>query len=84
MIPTQDVLDRMQARLVKRPDVLDRRRETVDLPFGSVKQWMNQGALLMCGLEKPRAEFRLTALACNRRRVLIIVEFAELMAAVAA
>ena len=84
MIPTQDVLDRMQARLVKRPDVLDRRRETVDLPFGSIKQWMNQGAFLTRGLKKLRAEFSLTALAYNRRRVLIIVEFAELMAAVAA
>ena len=84
MIPTQDVLDGMQARLAKRPDVLDRRRETIELPFGSIKQWMNHGALLMHGLKKLRAEFSLTALACNRRRVLIIIEFAELMAAVAA
>jgi hypothetical protein len=37
------VLDRMQARLAERPDVLDRRRETVEHPFGTVKQRMNQG-----------------------------------------
>ena len=48
------VLDRMQARLAKRPGVLDRRRETVEHPFGSIKQWMNQGAFLMRGLEKVR------------------------------
>ena len=45
---------------------------------------MNQGTFLMRGLEKVRAEFSLTALAYNLRRVLNIVAFAELMAAVAA
>ena len=82
-LENEAVLDRMQARLAKRPDVLDRRRETVEHPFGSIKQWMNQGAFLMRGLKKVRAEFSLTALAYNLRRVLNIVEFAELMAAVA-
>ena len=72
-----------RARLAKRPDVLNRRRETVEHPFGTIKQWMNQGAFLMRGLKKVRAEFSLTALAYNLRRVLNIVEFAELMAAVA-
>ncbi len=74
----------MQARLAKRPDVLDRRRETVEHPFGTIKQWMNQGAFLTRGLENVRAEFSLTALAYNLRRVLNIVGFSELMAAVAA
>jgi transposase len=83
-LENEAVLDRMQERLAKRPDVLDRRRETVEHPFGTIKQWMNQGAFLMRGLEKVRAEFSLTALAYNLRRVLNIVGFAELMAAVAA
>ena len=52
----------MQAWLAQRPGVLDRRRETVEHPFGTIKQWMNQGAFLMRGLEKVRAEFSLTAL----------------------
>ena len=83
-LENEAVLDRMQERLAKRPGVLDLRRETVEHPFGSIKQWMNQGAFLMRGLEKVRAEFSLTALAYNLRRVLNIVGFAELMAAVAA
>ena len=66
------VLDRMQARLSKRPEVLDQRREAVEHPFGTIKQWMNQGAFLMRGLEKVRGEFSLTALAYNLRRVLNI------------
>jgi hypothetical protein len=82
-LENEAVLDRMAARLAKRPDVVDRRRETVEHPFGSIKQWMNQGAFLMRGLDKVRAEFSLTALAYNLRRVLNIVGFADLMAAVA-
>jgi hypothetical protein len=35
------VLDRMATRLAKQPEV---RRETVEHPFGTVKQWTNQGA----------------------------------------
>ena len=83
-LENEAVLDRMQTRLATRPAVLDQRRETVEHPFGTIKQWMNQGAFLMRGLEKVRAEFSLTALAYNLRRVLNIVRFAELMAAVAA
>ena len=83
-LENEAVLDRMQARLEKRPGILDRRRETVEHPFGTIKQWMNQGAFLMRGLEKVRGEFSLTALAYNLRRVLNIVGFAQLMAAVAA
>ena len=68
--------------LARHPDILKQRRETVEHPFGSIKQWMYQGAFLMRRLRKVRAEFSLTALAYNLRRVLNIVEFAELMAAV--
>jgi transposase len=82
-LENEAVLDRMAARLAKRPGVLDRRRETVEHPFGTIKQWMHQGAFLMRGLEKVRGEFSLTALAYNLRRVLNLVGFAELMAAVA-
>ena len=76
------VLDRMQARLAQRPEILEQRREVVEHPFGTIKQWMNQGAFLMRGLEKVRGEFSLTALAYNLRRVLNIVGFTELMMAV--
>ena len=33
------VLDRMAERLKARPELLDRRREVVEHPFGSIKQW---------------------------------------------
>jgi len=83
-LENEAVLDRMQARIAQRPDILDQRRETVEHPFGTIKQWMNQGAFLMRGLEKVRAEFSLTALAYNLRRVLNIVAFPDLIAALRA
>ena len=74
----------MAARLKARPEILDRRGEMVEHPFGSIKQWMYQGAFLMRRLEKVRAEFSLTALAYNLRRALNIVGVDAMMAAVAA
>ena len=83
-LENEAVLDRMQARIAQRPDILDQRRETVEHPFGTIKQWMNQGAFLMRGLEKVRAEFSLTALVYNLRRVLNIVGMPKLLAALPA
>jgi len=81
-LENEAVLDRMTARLAQRPGILDQRRESVEHPFGTIKQWMYQAAFLMRGLEKVRAEFSLTALAYNMRRVFNLVAFDELMAAV--
>ena len=73
----------MSARLATRPGVLDQRRETVEHPFGSIKQWMGQGVFLMKGLENVRAEFSLTALAHNLRRAINIIGVRAMIAAVA-
>jgi len=81
-LENEAVLDRMAARLKARPEVLDRRRESVEHPFGSIKQWMGQGAFLMKGLENVRAEFSLTALAYNMRRVINILGVNAMIAAV--
>ena len=56
----------MAERLKARPAILDRRREVVEHPFGSIKQWMYQGAFLMRGLANVRTEFSLTALAYRK------------------
>ena len=83
-LQNEDVLDRMAERLKAKPEILDRRREVVEHPFGSIKQWMYQGAFLMRGLTKVRAEFSLTALAYNLRRALNILGVEAMTAAVAA
>lgn len=82
-LENEDALDRMAARLRQRPAILARRREIVEHPFGTIKQWMNQGTFLTCGLDKVRAEFSLTALAYNMRRALNILGTEKLMDAIA-
>jgi transposase/IS5 family transposase len=83
-LENEDALDRMAVRLRQRPDILARRQEIVEHPFGTIKQWMNQGAFLTRGLDKVRAEFSLTALAYNMRRAFNILGVEAMMAAVAA
>ena len=67
------ILDRMAARLAAKPEVLDQRRESVEHPFSSIRQWMGQRDFLMRRLENVRGECSLTALACNIRRALTLV-----------
>lgn len=78
------VIERMAARLAERSGILTIRKSTVEHPFGSIKQWMNQGAFLMRGLEKVRAEFSLTALAYNLRRAITLIGVPGLIRAVQA
>jgi hypothetical protein len=66
----EDALDRMAERLKGRPQVLDRRCEIVEHPFGCIEQWINPGAFPMRGLENVRAKFGLTALVHNLHRAL--------------
>ena len=83
-LENEAVLDRMAERLVARPELMDDRRNSVEHPFGTIKQWMNQGAFLMRRLENVRAEFSLTTLAYNIRRALTLVGVTGLMAALQA
>lgn len=80
----EEVLDKMAVRLAARPDVLSQRRESVEHPFGSIKQWMGQKAFLMRRLDNVRAEFSLTALAYNIRRVITLLGIPAMIAAVRA
>ncbi len=76
------ILDRMAARLASNPEVMDQRRESVEHPFGSIKQWMGQRNFLTRRIENVRGEFSLTALAYNIRRALTLVGVAGLMRAI--
>jgi hypothetical protein len=46
------VLDRMQAWLAEHPEILDRHRETVENPLGTIKQLMNRGPSRCAGLRR--------------------------------
>ena len=75
------VMDRMAERLAAKPDLLDRRRESVEHPFGTIKHWMGQGTYLRRRLSNVRGEFSLTALAYNMRRAINLVGVPALVAA---
>jgi Transposase DDE domain len=69
----------MAERLKGRPQVLDRRCEIVEHPFGCIKQWINPGAFPMRGLENVRAKFGLTALVHNLHRALSFLGVGPMM-----
>jgi transposase len=77
----EQLLEEMEQRVRSRPEVMKRRKELVEHPFGTMKRWWDAGYFLMRGLEKVRTEFSLTVLAYNLRRVLNLVEMPRLMAA---
>ena len=74
----------MQARLAKRPGVLDCRRETVEHPFGTMKARMGATHFLTKTLGKVAAEMALSVLAYNLTRVMNIVGTKPLTAAIVA
>jgi transposase len=77
----EHLLEEMEQRVRSRPEVMKRRKELVEHPFGTMKRGWDHGYFLMRGLEKVRAEFSLTVLAYNLRRVLNLVELPRLLAA---
>ena len=76
----ESMMERMAERLAARPEVMERRRTSVEHPFGSIKQWMGQGAFLTRRLGNVRGEFSLTALAYNMRRAINLVGIPALIA----
>ena len=88
----ESMIERVADRLAARPEVMDRvvrshvvvhRRESVEHPSGSIKQWMGQGAFLTRRLANVRGEFSLTALAYYLRGALNLVGIPALTAVVA-
>ena len=66
----EGVLDKMQARLDRRPDAMGVRRQTVEHPFGTLKSWMGSTHFLTRTLEKVRTEMSLHVLAYNVKRMI--------------
>ena len=75
-------LEEVQRRLDEHPEMMRRRRETVDHPFGTIKAWMGATHFQMKTLKKIATEMVLHALACNLKRVINIIGIAPLIAAI--
>ncbi len=79
----EHLLEEMEARLRERPELLQRRKELCEHPFGTMKRGMDQGYFLMKGLKKVRCEFSLTVLAYNLRRVINLMGVPKMIEALA-
>ena len=78
------VLEAMQARLDRQPELMRRRRCTVEHPFGTIKQWMGWTHFLTRTLARVRTEMSLHVLAYNLKRVMRILGIGPLLRALQA
>ena len=67
------VLEEMQLRLSKAPEMMRVRKRTVEHPFGTLKQWMGATHFLTRELAGVGAEMSLNVLAYNMKRVMKII-----------
>ena len=78
------VLERMQDRLDRAPQMMRVRRQTVEHPFGTIKSWMGATHFLTRTLARVRTEMSLHVLAYNLKRVLKLLGVAALIRAIKA
>jgi transposase len=78
------VIDAMQERLDRRPNVMRIRRATVEHAFGTLKAWMGATHFKTRTLDKVKTEMSLHVLAYNLKRVIAILGVRPLMAAMRA
>ena len=78
------VLEAMQDRLSNAPEMMRIRKQTVEHPFGTLKQWMGATHFLTRKLNGVSAEMSLNVLAYNLKRVMKIVGATGLMNALTA
>jgi transposase len=74
----EEVVERAARRVADKPQMMARRREIVEHVFGTLRQWTHDD-FLMRGLEKVRAEFSLSCLVYNLKRVLNLMPLGELL-----
>ena len=78
----EDQMDAMAARVRAHPEKMKSRKALVEHPFGTIKRTLGYTYFLVKGLEMVRAEWSLITLCYNLKRVLNLVSFEELLAAV--
>jgi hypothetical protein len=76
------LMEAMAARVAANPAKLKLRKQLAEHPFGTIKRFLDYTYFLLKGLVKVRAEWSLMTLAYNLKRVLKLVSFDKLVAAV--
>lgn len=80
----EKVLEQVEARLDRNPNLMRMRRSTVEHPFGTLKAWMGSTHFLTKTLPRVNTEMSLHVLAYNLRRMLNLVGPKALMEAIRA
>jgi len=75
------ILDRLDARMEREPNMMKIRRSTVEHPFGTIKAWMGSTHFQMKTMRRVRAEMGLHVLAYNLKRVIKIMGATQLIEA---
>jgi hypothetical protein len=78
----EEVLERVQQRLDKKPEAMTLRRRTVEHVFGRLKHWMGSTHFLTKTLAHVGTEMSLHVLACKLKRVVAILGMRKTMKAV--
>jgi hypothetical protein len=78
----EHLMEAMAARMQDQPDKFKLRKTLAEHPFGTIKRYFGYTHFLLKGLAKVQCEWSLTTLAYNLKRVLNLVSFQKLMAAV--
>ena len=79
-----DVLERAQARLDRRPDIMQLRRSTVEHLFGTIKAWMGSTHFQTKTIPKVSTEMSLQVLAYNMKRAINLVGTRKILETIAA
>lgn len=74
-------LEAMQRRIDKHPELMRIRRQTVEHPFGTIKDWMGATHFLTRSLERVKTEMSLHVLAYNMKRMMTMLGIGGLIAA---
>jgi transposase/IS5 family transposase len=78
----EHLMEAMARRMKAQPHKFKLRKMLAEHPFGTIKRWFGYTHFLLKGLAKVQCEWSLTTLVYNLKRVLNVVSFQKLMAAV--
>lgn len=80
----ESILDALETRMERAPDMMKLRRSTVEHPFGTIKSWMGSTHFQMKTIKRVSAEMSLHVLAYNLKRVINILGTKQLIEAIQA
>lgn len=78
----EHLMEQMAERMKAQPEKFQLRKQLAEHPFGTIKRALGYDHFLLKGLAKVRTEWSLITLAYNFKRVVKLVSFEKLMAAV--